>query len=993
MTAIATEFALLAAAVWISGGTNAPESPAPALEKTFVLKNVPKTAELTLAVAGWHEISVNGRRVGNEVLSPVACQPDKRLSSVTREVAPFLKKGGNTVSILLGNGWYNCFTRDVWRFSEAPWVSAPMICGELRADGKTLFSTDGSWTAYDSPIVFNALRNGEWYDARKEGCRDNERSATVVADAPCIAVSTEDAPQCRAFDPIPPIRSFSTPDGGTIFDFGENRSGWCEIEVLGEAGAKVTIDYDESLSPSNTLLGAMAVYVRRMNEPRPFQHDEYTLAGRAEGERWHPRFTYHGFRYAHVRMTGQVLLKSIKSVFVHSDFKSAGSLEISDSVFAGLQDATRRSYLSNFVGIPTDCPHREKNGWTGDAQIATETGLWNFDAKDGYVHFLRMIIDAQRENGQVPCILPAAEFGYRRNAGPAWDAALFEIPWQIYRFHGDDAPAREAYEAMKKYLGFIGGKARKDGLVDFGIGDWFAPKGIKVAPVMLTASAYVYAFNSRVAFWAKRFGEPDVAEKCHAEAERVRAAFNKAFYRGGGVYSDGELTALAAPLYFKGLCVDGDEEKVAAELLRRVRGGRHLANFGILGAKWVPRVLSDFGFIDDAWRIFTQKERPGWAHWLESGHGTLKESWCDAKDSQNHIMFGDLSAWAFEYLAGIKIDEPGFAKFHVEPHLPDGVESFGISHNSPRGLLRVRAWREGGEPRYRIERRSAWIPREKGLHRTGAHRGGGKAKPENSLEAVLWCWGLGLAAEVDVRLTKDGVAIAMHDTNLKRIGRGLPPELSDRDVKDMTWDEIRNVDVGSYCGKEFSTTRIATFESILAAMKGRPERLLYVDEKGASPELLAKMAKQYGVLEQICFTTRFWDLASRWRAIAPNSRSMVWLHHPDRKNLARSEPFMKKGIEAMAATGFDGIDSVLILVRIDRSKPDPFIPSTRFLKDTISLLHEHGVVAKAQVDTWTEGKNRDVFRELWDIGFDCFMTDYPEEVSEIIKEFKACDAK
>ncbi len=692
---------------WISGGSADPTSPAPVLERRFVLESVPQNAVLTFAVAGWHEVSVNGRRVGDDVLSPVTCQPDLRHSSVSRDVTQYLKRGENVVEVLLGNGWFNCFTKEVWGFCDAVWIAEPMMRGSLVADGRTLFETDGSWRVYDSPVVFNALRNGEWYDARKEGVRGNDRAATVVKYVPSAATSPEDAAPCRQFDPISPVRSFSAADGGVIYDFGSNRAGWCEIEVVGEKGAKVTLDYDESLTPTNTLLGYVNIFMKRVNDPRPAQHDEYTLAGRAEGERWHPHFTYHGFRYVQVRTTGKVELKAIRSVFVHSDFKSAGNFKIADHVFAKLQDATRRSYLSNFVGIPTDCPHREKNGWTGDAQLAMETGLWNFDAKAGYVHFLRMMLDAQRSNGQVPCILPCThKFGYKWGTGPAWDAILFEIPWQLYRFYGDEEPAKEAYAAMKKYLVYIGTKAREDGLVEFGLGDWCTVESLRNKPtVLLTDSAYVYEFNRRVAFWADRFGEPDVASKCRAEAERITASFNKEFYKGNGVYAGGELTALAAPLYFKGLCADGEEKKVTEELVRRVREQRHHANFGILGAKWVPRVLSDYGYIDDAWKMFTQGEMPGWARWMAVGEDSLWETWDSNAGgaSHNHIMFGDLSAWAFEYLAGIKILEPGFAKCEVKPHLPEGVESFEAEYNSPRGSIRVKVWRENGKMKHSVD--------------------------------------------------------------------------------------------------------------------------------------------------------------------------------------------------------------------------------------------------------------------------------------------------
>lgn len=705
-------FAVLASAsagfagepIWISGGTSSPMAAAPVLVKSFELQDVPRTAELTLAVAGWHEVKVNGRRIGDDVLSPVTCQPDKRVSSVTREISPYLKKGENRVEVLLGNGWFNCFTKAPWGFPEAPWLAEPMIRGEFKADGKRVFRTDGTWIVHDSPIIFNALRNGEWYDARREGLRENLRPATIVKYTPCVAISPEDATPCRVSKPLDPVRSFPARDGGTIYDFGSNRTGWCEIDVVGEAGAKVILDYDELLTDEgDALRGYVNRFIVRAEDPRPAQHDEYTLAGWAEGESWHPRFTYHGFRYVKVKTVGVVELKAIRSMFVHSDFESVGKLEISDPVFTKLQDATRRSYLSNFTGIPTDCPHREKNGWTGDTQIAAETGLWNFDAKAGYVHFLRMMLDAQRPDGSVPCILPCTpRFGFRWGSGPAWDAVLFVLPMQIYRFYGDDSLAREAYGAMKKYIAYISSKAREDGLVAFGLGDWCSPRAVKQPPLLLTDSAYVWSFNRETAFWADKFGEPGVAAACRKRADAIKAAFNREFYKGGGVYAGGELTSLAAPLYFEGLCADGEEKKVVAELLRRVRADGHRARFGIQGAKWVPRALSRFGYIDDAWRFFTQPEEPGWAPWVANGEDTLWEAFMfDAsKESHNHIMFGDLSAWAFEYLAGIKIDGPGFAKVRAEPHLPEGVESFDISRKTPRGTLRVRAWRENGKAKF-----------------------------------------------------------------------------------------------------------------------------------------------------------------------------------------------------------------------------------------------------------------------------------------------------
>ena len=284
------------------------------------------------------------------------------------------------------------------------------------------------------------------------------------------------------------------------------------------------------------------------------------------------------------------------------------------------------------------------------------------------------------------------------------------------------------------------------------------------------------------------------------------------------------------------------------------------------------------------------------------------------------------------------------------------------------------------------------IPREKGLYRSQIHRGGGaRSRPDNSLETFLWCWGLGFAPEADARLTKDGVAIAMHDPTLKRIGRGMSERLATTPIKDLAWDEIRDVDTGSYLGAQYSTTRLATMEAVFAAMKGRPERLLYVDEKGAPPKVIAELAERFGVIEQTYYCSPDWRRVVEWRKIAPKGRSMVWLGNFPRNNepgnVANTEAFVQKRLDEMAATGFDGIDQVQIHVRTDLSRPDPFCPSTPFLKRAIELLHKHGV--SAQTVTWTEGTNADVHKRLWDIGFDHFTSDFPEFYMEFAKTIRA----
>lgn len=281
------------------------------------------------------------------------------------------------------------------------------------------------------------------------------------------------------------------------------------------------------------------------------------------------------------------------------------------------------------------------------------------------------------------------------------------------------------------------------------------------------------------------------------------------------------------------------------------------------------------------------------------------------------------------------------------------------------------------------------IPREKGLFRCQVHRGGGKdTRPDNSLETFLWCWGHGMAPEADARLTKDGVAIANHDGNFRRVGRGITKEFAARRICDMTWDEIKDVDIGSYLGAEYATERTVTMESVFAAMKGRKDRLLYVDEKGAPPKLIAELAERFGVIEQVYFCSPDWHKVVEWRKVAPKGRSMVWLGAWAKAvspgEVARSEKFVQQRLDEMAATGFDGIDQVQLHIRTDLAQEDPFCPSTPFLRRAIDLMHSHGVTVNAV--TWTEGRSRDAHLRLWELGFDHFTTDYPEFLFSLAKE-------
>lgn len=289
------------------------------------------------------------------------------------------------------------------------------------------------------------------------------------------------------------------------------------------------------------------------------------------------------------------------------------------------------------------------------------------------------------------------------------------------------------------------------------------------------------------------------------------------------------------------------------------------------------------------------------------------------------------------------------------------------------------------------ERDVAPTLRSKGLYRCQVHRGGGRdTRPDNALETFLWCWGNGVAPEADARLTKDGVAIAFHDGSLARVGRGYPVEMEKTPIAELNWSQIRDVDTGSYLSKEFSSIRISTMEAVFAAMAGRPDRLLYLDEKGAPPEMMAEMAKRYGVEKQIYFCSPNFRLMPRWQKCVPGGLGMVWLGTWPKDNspasVAKADAFLEKTFREMEKAGWKGISQVQIHIRTDLEKDDPFCPSTACIKRSIELLHSKGITVQAF--TWTQGANKDVLRRLWDLGFDNFATDDPLVLFELVRELR-----
>ena len=692
-------------AVWIARNTDVAAQPLPLLRREFTVAGQVRRARLYIAGLGYAEARLNGDKVGDHHLDPAYTRYDKRVLYVTHDVTAGLKQGPNALGVMLGNGWFNVQARAAWDFDKAPWRAAPRLLASLQieyADGHTeIIGTDRQWKCAAGPVLFNTIYGGETHDARLEpagwdapGFEGKDWTAVQLVDAPKGKLVAQQMPPIRAGRELAAVKITEPRPGVFLFDFGQNMAGYARLSVSGPAGRTVTLKYAERLAPDGLVDQkhiAMHVTSRGTKE---FQTDTYILKGEGK-ETWHTKFAYHGFQYVEVTgFPGTPTADSVRAVFTHTAVPVAGSFKCSSELLNKIQEATRWSYLSNLQGIPTDCPHREKNGWTGDAHLAAEQAMFNYFPPAIYAKWLNDLDDAQKPDGRLPGIVPTGGWGYHQYCGPAWDSALILIPYYQYLYYGDEEVLRAHYAAMKRYVDYMASRVKDGGILGIGLNDWVPWK--TRTPADVTDTAYFFVDARIVALAAQLLGNAEDATKYNALAETIKESFNKCFYNPKtGQYYNGGQTALSCALY-QGLVPPEHRERVLANLVAAVEKTNGHIDTGILGAKYLLNALLENGRADVAYRIVSQKTIPGWGWWIEQGATTLWDLW-DGTSSRNHIMFGDVSAWFYKALAGIRPDPqaPGFKHFFIAPQVVGDLTSASAEYESIRGLI-VSDWKLAG---------------------------------------------------------------------------------------------------------------------------------------------------------------------------------------------------------------------------------------------------------------------------------------------------------
>ena len=697
---------------WISDDNNIHIKPAAYYRKTFQPKKQIKSAKAYIAVAGLYELYINGKKIGNHRLDPMYTRFDRRNLYVTYDVTTQLQNGKNAIGVILGNGWYNFQSKGVWDYERAPWRARPTFCMDIRVtytDGSVeTIASDKSWKTSTGPIVFNSIYTGEHYDARLEKIGwdmpdydDSKWGGITNRQSPSGNIVSQAMQPIRNVDKIAAKSMNKINDSTYVFDLGRNIAGVSQITLDGDSNTVVRLIHAERLYkngyPDQSNIDYFLDSLTKGYDP--YGTDIYKLNGKGE-ETFMPHFNYKGFQYVEVRSNKPIKLtkESLVGYFMHSDVTPVGSINSSSNLINKIWAATNASYLSNLMGYPTDCPQREKNGWTGDAQIASETGMYNFDSITIYEKWLADHRDEQQPNGVLPSIIPTDGWGYEWGNGPDWTSTIAIIPWNVYLFYGDTKILSDNYSNIKRYVDHIN-YLYPTGLTTWGLGDWAPVKS--TTPVELTSSVYYYTDVNILAKTAKLLGENDDYLTYSALAQKIKDAINAKYLNPKtGIYADGHQTEQAVPLYW-GIVPENLKNKVAANLADSVAANNYHLDMGILGAKAILGALSDNGQAQTAYRLASQDTAPSWGWWIVNGATTLYENWninAPRDISLNHIMFGEIGAWMYKSLAGIKIDEsqPGFKNILLAPHFVEGLDHFEATHIGPYGEV-ISSWKREGK--------------------------------------------------------------------------------------------------------------------------------------------------------------------------------------------------------------------------------------------------------------------------------------------------------
>jgi alpha-L-rhamnosidase len=693
---------------WIGAADDVPAvgpQPGVMLRREWRVKGPVARAQLSICGLGWHEVHLNGRKVGDAMLEPGWTDFDKRVSYVTHDVTGLLREGANAMGVVLGGGYFNFATPTILLLDTIRWRMTPRALVDLEiiyADGsREVVASDSRWqSSVAGPITFNCVRAGESYDARREQVGWDQAGFAGAGWQPAREVESprgrlvaQMMPPVRVVETLSPVKRTSLSPGMVMFDAGCHMAGWAQLTLPDSpAGAMVTLKFGERLNKDGTLDQSG---IAKFTKGGRMQTDKYTARG--GGEMWEPRFTYHGFRYAQVEAEPAVLEKlGLQFRVVHNDVRPTMSFACSDDRINRIDDACRWTFANNLQGYPSDNNHRGRLGWMGDGSFGSWAGVLNFDMRAFYRKWLRDMQDAQDADGNVPATIPNPDWSGRGQHGdkyncPSWGGACVSLPWLLYERYGDEQFLAEMYPAMCRYLDSLKPRA-PGGVIDWGLGDWnegLIEYDSLRTPRAITSTATYYYLAQCVTRAAQVLGRPADAARYSALQGEIQSAFLKKFRNPRtGMFASDSQTAHAMPLAMG--MVEPEQQSAVLKILTdniRDKWQGHISA-GLIGTPWVFEALLQAREDDVAFRMVTEETEPGWLPMIQRAPRTINETFTDVSRQGcfSHPGFTPVANWFYRGLAGINVDGP--RRFVIDPRPACDVRWVKATWESPWGPVR-----------------------------------------------------------------------------------------------------------------------------------------------------------------------------------------------------------------------------------------------------------------------------------------------------------------
>ena len=708
------------------------------LRKEFELDKQVAKATLYICGLGMYEAFINGKRIGDQVLAPAPTDYRRTVLYNAFDVTQLLDKN-NAIGVILGNGRYYTMQQDkkpykITRFGY-PTLRMNLIV-EFTDGSKKTISSDEKWKlSPDGAIRSNNEYDGETYDANKEftnwtniGFDDSQWMNAERTAIPLGTLRGAMAPNMKVICQLEP-KSLSRKDGKLVLDMGQNMAGWLNVRIANlQQGDSIVIRYAERLDSTGN------IWVENFRHAQ--STDRYFANGKEQGLWWHPTFVYHGFRYAEISGLANAKIEDFIGEVVSDEMAETGHFVSTDTILNKVYRNAVWGVLSNYKGMPVDCPQRdERQPWLGDRTRGCYGEAFIYDNNALYTKWVRDITEAQREDGCIPDVAPAFWNYYSDNV--TWPAALPFSLDMLMKQYGDDAPMRKYYPNVKRWLEHLKYQYQKNGLIEKDrYGDWCVPPEreelihsedpARITDGTLISTAYYFYICQMMSTYAKAQNLHEDAKWFEHEAQISKDAFNKKFltvkkgtttvpghilYPDSTFYGNNTVTANLLPYYFGMI----DDEYVKHEVEKQIVKAIISQNLGtvtcgVIGIGWLMHALTDMGRSDVAWLLATNKKYPSWGYMAEHGATTIWELWngdtaSPKMNSGNHVMLlGDLLSWIYEDVAGIQSSENGFKHITMKPDFTvDEIDDIDASYQSIYGQI-VSRWKKAkGKLHWHVE--------------------------------------------------------------------------------------------------------------------------------------------------------------------------------------------------------------------------------------------------------------------------------------------------